>query len=134
MKTVRWIGGIGGAALVLVLVAGQPTASAQQLDSGSVKQPEMTPRLNLGKMNYGIHCAECHGKNAAGTDKGPPFLHRVYHPGHHGDAAFMAASKQGARAHHWKFGDMKPVKGVTDAQVSTIIEYIRALQRANGIF
>ena len=94
MKTVGRIAGVLGAALVLI--AGQLIAAAQQLDSGSVKQPEMTPRLNLGKMNYDANCAECHGKNAAGTDKGPTFLHRVYHPGHHGDAAFMIASKQGA--------------------------------------
>ena len=132
MRTVRRLAGALGAALILG--AGPPIAAAQQLDSESVKQPEMTPRLNLGRMNYDAYCAECHGKNADGTDKGPPFLHRVYHPGHHGDAAFMTASKQGARAHHWKFGDMKPVKGVTDAQLRTIVEYVRALQRTNGMF
>ena len=132
MRTVQRIAVALGAALILG--GGQPTATAQQLDSGAVKQPEMTPRLNLGRMNYDAYCAECHGKNAVGTDKGPPFLHRVYHPGHHGDAAFITASKQGARAHHWKFGDMKPVKGVTDAQLRAIVEYVRALQRANGMF
>ena len=132
MRTVQRIAVVLGAALILG--GGQPTATAQQLDSGAVKQPEMTPRLNLGRMNYDAYCAECHGKNAVGTDKGPPFLHRVYHPGHHGDAAFITASKQGARAHHWKFGDMKPVKGVTDAQLRAIVEYVRALQRANGMF
>ena len=132
MTTVQWIAGVLSAALVLV--TGQLIVGAQQLNSGSVKQPEMTPRLNLGKMNYDAYCAECHGKNAVGTDKGPTFLHRVYHPGHHGDAAFMNASKQGARAHHWNFGDMKPVEGVTDAQLKTVVEYVRALQRANGIF
>ena len=116
------------------LIAVPLTLAAQQLDSASVKQPEMTPSLNLGKMNYDVYCASCHGANAAGTEKGPPFLHRVYHPGHHGDAAFFTAPKQGARAHHWKFGDMKPVEGVTDAQLESIVKYVRALQKANGIF
>ena len=108
--------------------------AAQQLDPGSVETPEMTPALNLGKMNYDGYCASCHGANAAGTKKGPTFLHRVYHPGHHGDAAFFTAPKQGAKAHHWKFGDMKPVEGVTDEQLETIVGYIRALQKANGLF
>jgi hypothetical protein len=61
-------------------------------------------------------------------------LHRVYHPGHHSDKAFLVAPRQGARAHHWKFGDMKPVENVTDAQLETIVKYVRALQKANGIF
>lgn len=115
-------------------IALAPLASAQQLEAGSIKTPEMTPELNLGKMMYDRFCASCHGANAVGTDKGPTFLHRVYHPGHHGDQAFLLAPKQGARAHHWKFGDMKPVKDVNDAQLQSILKYIRALQKANGIF
>jgi hypothetical protein len=29
---------------------------------------------------------------------------------------------------------MKPVEKVTDAQLETIVKYVRALQKANGIF
>lgn len=132
MRNARRIAGSLGTALFLIQTP--LIAAAQQLDSEFVKLPEMTPSLNLGKVNYDAYCAKCHGKNAAGTDKGPTFLHRVYHPGHHGDGAFMVAPKRGARAHHWKFGDMKPVEGVTEGQLRTIVDYIRALQRANGIF
>ena len=124
-------------ALTVAAIAGLAfvhTLAAQQLDPGSIKTPEMLPELNVGKMNYDVYCASCHGANAAGTEKGPTFLHRVYHPGHHGDAAFLTAPKQGARAHHWQFGDMKPVEGVTDAQLETIVTYVRALQKANGLF
>lgn len=126
----------GGLALLAALTAAMATEAvfAQQLDSRQVKIPDMTPGLSLGKMNYDTYCASCHGENLAGTDKGPTFLHRVYHPGHHGDAAFLLAPRQGARAHHWKFGDMKPVDGVTDAQLETIVRYVRALQKANGLF
>ncbi len=46
----------------------------------------------------------------------------------------MVAPKRGTRAHHWKFGDMKPVEGVADAQLELIVEYVRAVQRANGLF
>ena len=79
------------------------------------------------------HCASCHGKNAAGTDKGPTFIHRVYHPGHHGDAAFAIAVRRGVRQHHWRFGDMKPVPDVTDEELMEIVRYVRKLQKANGI-
>ncbi|NQU60190.1 MAG: cytochrome c [Rhodospirillales bacterium] len=98
------------------------------------KAPPMTPRLNLGKLSYDAFCASCHGKTAGGTDKGPTFIHRVYHPGHHGNGSFFIAAKKGARAHHWGFGDMKPVKGVTDDQLGAIVEYVRAVQQANGLF
>ena len=132
MKSIGLV--VASLAAKMMLFASPLPAVGQQLDSDSVALPEMTPSLNIGQMNYEAYCAECHGKNAAGSDKGPTFIHRVYHPGHHGDAAFMIAPKQGARAHHWKFGDMKPVEGVTDAQLESILEYVRALQKANGLF
>ena len=121
------------AALMWAIKAPKP-AEAQELKASEVKTPEMTPELNIGKMVYDRYCASCHGENAAGTEKGPTFLHRVYHPGHHGDEAFLVAPKQGARAHHWQFGDMKPVEGVNDAQLESVVGYVRALQRANGVF
>ena len=108
--------------------------AAGKKERKSVILPDMTPELDLGKSNYDSVCAACHGKNTIGTDKGPAFLHRVYHPGHHGDAAFYLAIKRGVRAHHWPFGDMLPVDGITDAQIKKIILYVRALQRANGVF
>ncbi len=121
-------------AAALVLFGGLRTVSAQQVDSGDIKQPEMTPSLDLGKLDYERYCASCHGVNAAGTAKGPTFLHRVYHPGHHADGAFLLAARRGARRHHWNFGDMKPVEGVTDRQIESIVGYVRALQKVNGVF
>ncbi len=126
-------------ATALVMAAGLAAASGAGLaQSGSKypnpKPPEMTPRLQLGVMNYAVYSAACHGKTAGGSDSGPTFIDRVYHPNHHGDGAFFAAPKRGATAHHWKFGDMPPVEGVKDAQLELIVEYIRAVQRANGLF
>ena len=63
----------------------------------------------------------------------PPLVHKIYEPSHHGDAAFLLAAKQGVRAHHWKFGNMPAVEGVTQAGVLNIIAYVRALQKENGI-
>ena len=89
---------------------------------------------DAGQEAFERHCASCHGKNAAGTDKGPTFIHRLYHPGHHGDGAFAIAARRGVRQHHWRFGDMKPVPGVTDGELAALVRHIRKLQKASGLF
>jgi hypothetical protein len=60
-------------------------------------------------------------------------VHKIYEPSHHGNESFQRAVAMGVRAHHWPFGNMPKVAGVTRAEVSTIITYVRELQRANGI-
>jgi len=45
----------------------------------------------------------------------------------------VLAVKNGVRQHHWPFGSMPPIPGVSKAEVSQIIAYVRTLQRANGI-
>ncbi len=121
------------ALVTATLIAGSAIAAGAKYEKKFIA-PAMTGQLNLGKMAYDRFCAQCHGVNAMGSDKGPTFIHRVYHPGHHGDGSFFIAPKQGARAHHWKFGDMKKVEGVTDAQLKNIVAYVRAVQQANGLF
>jgi len=37
------------------------------------------------------------------------------------------------KSHHWPFGDMLPIPGVTDEQVGQIVLYVRNLQVKNGI-
>jgi hypothetical protein len=69
-----------------------------------------------------------------GTKKGPPFLHRIYHPGHHADGSFYVAVQRGTRQHHWKFGNMEPVTGVSQAMVASIVQYVRFMQKQAGIF
>ena len=96
--------------------------------------PQLTDIQMQGEAVFKTNCASCHGVNAAGKDGfGPPLVHKIYEPSHHGDMAFVLAVKQGVRAHHWKFGNMPPVAGVSDQEVQAIIAYVRALQRANGI-
>ena len=88
----------------------------------------------IGKVAFEAKCAACHGANAAGQDGvAPPLVHKIYEPSHHGDAAFLLAAKNGVRAHHWRFGNMPPVEGLTDGDVKMIVAYVRELQRANGI-
>ncbi|MDP4033774.1 MAG: cytochrome c [Pseudorhodobacter sp.] len=88
-----------------------------------------------GARVFADKCASCHGDNATGLEGlAPPLIHKFYVPSHHGDAAFYRAAELGVRAHHWRFGNMPPVEGITRAEVGTIIAYVRALQQANGMF
>jgi mono/diheme cytochrome c family protein len=95
--------------------------------------PELSASARRGAGVFDANCAACHGKNAAGTQQGPPLIHKIYEPNHHSDMSFQRAVKLGVRAHHWPFGNMPPVAGVAEAEVSQIIAYVRELQRANGI-
>ncbi len=88
----------------------------------------------IGKTAFDAKCAVCHGANAAGQNGvAPPLVHKIYEPSHHGDESFQLAVVNGVRAHHWKFGNMMPVDGLTRGDVKNIVAYVRTLQRANGI-
>ena len=112
------------------LLAGGAAAQGMEIPKPSAG---LMPNPNMGKPLFEKNCASCHGVNLAGTDQGPPLVHRVYEPSHHGDIAFQLAARNGTRAHHWKFGDMPPVPGVTPDDVAHITAYVRMHQRRAGI-
>ena len=89
--------------------------------------------LEAGEAKFNAHCSACHGPQATGTRQGPPLVHKIYEPNHHGDAAFFRAAEFGVKAHHWEFGNMPKIEGVSPADVEQIIRYIRWLQRQAGI-
>ena len=100
----------------------------------SVEVPELTGTAVTGEVIFNKACAACHGANAAGQEGvAPPLVHIIYEPSHHGDMAFQLAAANGVQSHHWRFGNMPPIEGVTQGEVAMIVEYIRQLQRANGI-
>ena len=101
--------------------------------SVSVKVPTLSAQAAAGKTAFDGNCAQCHGKDASGTDHGPPLVHDIYNPGHHTDEAFHRAVRQGVVQHHWPFGNMAALPNVTAAQVAEIVRYVRELQLANGI-
>ena len=78
---------------------------------------------------FGEHC----GTDLKGTKVGPPFLHPFYVPSHHSDASFQIAVRNGVKAHHWQFGDMAPIPGVSADDVAHITAYVRGQQRRVGI-
>jgi len=100
-----------------------------------VDAPEaLSQEAQIGKNGFDAVCASCHGARAAGQNGvAPPLVHKIYEPSHHGDASFWLATQNGVRSHHWNFGDMPPVEGLTRADVQAITTYVRELQRANGI-
>ncbi|MFO0774177.1 MAG: cytochrome c [Nitrospiraceae bacterium] len=89
--------------------------------------------MRKGEALFQTNCSACHGVKAVGTGNGPPLVHKIYEPNHHGDMAFQRAAANGVRAHHWQFGDMPKINGVSTADVDEIIRYVRWLQREAGI-
>ena len=89
--------------------------------------------FQAGETIFNANCSACHGKQAAGTDHGPPLTHKVYEPNHHGDEAFKRAAANGVKAHHWEFGNMPKIDAVTPADVDQIVKYVRWQQRQAGI-
>jgi len=83
---------------------------------------------------FHARCAGCHGVEASGTLMGPSFLDKIYVPNHHSDASFHLAVRNGVRAHHFKFGNMPKIPGLSEAEVIEIIRYVRWLQEKEGIF
>ncbi|WP_298491996.1 cytochrome c [uncultured Maritimibacter sp.] len=100
----------------------------------AVTVPPLDGAAAEGRIAYVKYCAGCHGPNGGGLDGlAPPLIHKIYEPSHHGDQAFYLAALQGVRAHHWGFGDMPPVEGVSEAEIGRIVTFVRTLQVANGI-
>jgi mono/diheme cytochrome c family protein len=142
-----------GAIAVVVVLVGWWMLQSQQMPGGhsmtppdtsavaegapivEVRLPEtMSDEAMIGERVFEAKCAACHGANAAGQNgTAPPLVHKIYEPSHHSDTAFLMAARNGVRAHHWKFGNMPPVEGLTDSDVTYIARYVRELQRENGI-
>lgn len=120
--------------VLLSLAASLSFAQGWQVPQPS---PGLMPNPAQGKTLFLQNCASCHGADLKGVDqgnkKGPPLLHKIYEPSHHGNAAFQLAAKNGVRAHHWPYGDMAPVPQVTPDDVAHITAYVRAEQRKVGI-
>lgn len=94
----------------------------------------LTANAEIGKRIFDVKCAACHGANAAGQNGvAPPLVHKIYEPSHHGDFAFIRAAQNGVRSHHWSFGDMPAIEGITEGEIKLVTNYVRELQRANGI-
>ena len=141
MKRLTFVGAaafaaIGALALLSTRPAGPEEATlAPGAALADVTLPDaLSEEALIGQRAFDAVCAACHGAAAAGkAGFGPPLVHEIYEPSHHGDMAFQMAVDNGVQAHHWRFGDMPPQDGLTRADVGAIVAYVRELQRANGI-
>jgi mono/diheme cytochrome c family protein len=129
MKTPRtlWIG------LFVLMLSAAPACSQSDTKPKGTAGPAPA-ELQGGEQKYAANCSVCHGAGGVGTGQGPPLVHKVYEPNHHGDAAFQRAAANGVQAHHWEFGNMPKIDGVTPDDVDQIIRYVRWLQNQAGIF
>ena len=122
-----------GRRLLVALASTASLAAAGCRSGGGSGEDVASADLALGRAVYAAKCASCHGADLRGTPQGPSHLSRVYERSHHGDFAFRSAVLNGARAHHWRFGDMPPVEGLSVADVDAVIAYIRSEQAARGL-
>lgn len=126
----RWlwvaIAGFAGAVVLGFLVGGggAPTDSA----------PLSPDDVSAGEELFLANCAACHGTDLLGTGTGPPFLNAIYAPNHHADEAFQRAAALGVQPHHWEFGPMPPVEGLTRDDVAKVVAFVRQQQQDAGIF
>ncbi len=114
--------------------APQPARESTAVGRAPAAGPTLSEVALAGEKLFNANCSACHGIGATGTGQGPPLLNRIYHPGHHPDFTFRNAVRQGVRQHHWRFGNMAPLPGVSGDDVEKIICYVREIQRAEGIF
>lgn len=120
-------------ALIPGLLVGLPVWLALGGGQGKPDAAKVPAEFRPGEAKFNATCAGCHGERATGTVQGPPLVHKIYEPNHHGDPAFQRAAANGVRAHHWRFGDMPKIEGVTPEDVDQMVKYVRWLQRQAGI-
>jgi mono/diheme cytochrome c family protein len=117
---------------VLLLIAAPACSQGESPQKSSATS--VPAELRAGETKFNANCAACHGVGGVGTSQGPPLVHKIYEPNHHGDAAFQRAAAQGVRAHHWEFGNMPKIESVTPADVDQITQYVRWLQKQAGVY
>lgn len=122
----RAVGALVAMALLVNACSGGSTGSGADI---AAQDPEL---VTLGGGLYEANCAQCHGSDLRGTDQGPSHLSEVYEPGHHTDQAFLMAVKFGSQAHHWPYGAMAPVPGLSDDDIAAITAFVREQQRLKG--
>lgn len=121
--------------VVTLMLGVAPACSQSGVEPKAPGTDSVAPvEFREGERKFNANCSRCHGIGGAGTSQGPPFLHKVYEPNHHGDVAFQRAVSNGVKAHHWQFGDMPQIDVVKPDDVDDIVKYVRWLQKQAGIF
>ena len=121
----------------IILLSGlfllSPTYADHKKSHVDVEVGNLSSTASKGQLVFNTNCASCHGINAAGGIDGPPLIHNIYNPGHHANASFIRAVRNGVKQHHWQFGDMPPQKHVAFGDMVFLMKFIREVQQQNGI-
>jgi len=120
--------------IVALLLSATPACSQSEPPPPQGAASPAPAELRDGEQKFTANCSACHGAGGVGTKQGPPLVHKVYEPNHHGDVAFLRAAANGVKAHHWQFGDMPKIDAVKPDDVEQIVKYVRWLQKQAGIF
>ena len=89
--------------------------------------------VDRGEAVYGANCAQCHGEDLAGTERGPSLLAAVYRPSELPDAAVADAIRNGVDARLWDYGPMPANGALSDAQIDAVVQFLRAEQEPAGV-
>lgn len=125
--------------LVVLLFSTTLLSGCDLLDPEKVRARNFLPAIGYqssavdGEARYQAVCARCHGLALGGGPEGPPLLDQTYASSHHADLTFYHAVKNGVRQHHWKYGDMPMLTGITPEQVGDIVAFVRREQQRVGI-
>ena len=132
-RPLRWRGKVIGLLVVFAASGWLVWNLRPSTTNTQVEIPALSVVAANGRAIFAENCAACHGTSAAGGDTGPPLIHIIYNPRHHADGAFYGAAKLGVLQHHWRFGNMPAQPQVSDDEIAAVVQYVRELQRANGI-
>jgi mono/diheme cytochrome c family protein len=116
--------GVVGLRLPLSLIAAVVAASIGA--ACGADGPRTT--LERGAATYRANCAQCHGGDLSGTDRGPSLLEPVYGPDQLTDTELADAIRNGVDEALWDFGPMPANGALSDAQIDALIEFVRSEQ------
>jgi mono/diheme cytochrome c family protein len=120
------------ASRVRLLVAGVATG-ALAVVAAACGADGTRSAADRGEAIYGANCAQCHGADLAGTERGPSLLEPVYLRGELTDAAVADAIRNGVAERRWDFGPMPANGALSDSQIDAVVEFLRAEQEAVGV-
>ena len=125
----RWYLALAATVIFTLAACGDSTEGG---DGDTGIAPQDAELVSQGTDVFQASCARCHGADVRGTDNGPSLLSEVYEPNHHADISFLLAVQRGTPAHHWRFGDMPPIDGLTQEDVAAVTAFVRETQRTQG--
>jgi len=95
-------------------------------------RPASSLSVNQGLVAFVTECAQCHGRLAGGTERGPNLIHPDYGPSARSDAELLRSVREGMPA-RGGYGAMPPARGISERRVEHMIAFVREIQRANDI-